>query len=1121
MHSRWVWLLGLVSLLVGSVACAAEETPLLVQQPALNKTTVVFVFGGYLWSLPRSGGEARQLTTGGHESEPHFSPDGQWIAFTGNYDGNRDVYVMPAEGGTPKRLTWYPGEDGALGWTPDGKQVLFASERDRYADFVKFYTVPKEGGVAQVLPMWRAAQGSYSPDGTHMAYVPNIQWQQAWKRYRGGQTTPIYIVRLSDLQLDKVQRDNSNDSHPVWFGDTVYFLSDRNGPVTLFAYDTKSKAVKQVVENKGLDFKSLSAGPDALAYEQFGGIYIFDPQSGKSQHIDVHIAGDLPATRPHWEKAGDKIQNAAISPTGVRAVFEARGEIISVPAEKGDIRNLTRTTTVAERDPSWSPDGKWIAMFSDESGEYALHLVDQSGLGEKKKINLGNPPSFFYSPTWSPDSKKIAFTDKRLNLWYVEIDRGTPVKVTTDLYDAWGVLFSPTWSPDSKWITYSKFTPNHLRAIYVYSLENAKSTILTDGMSDARYPVFDKGGKYLFFAASTDEGLSVSWLDMSGFQRPVTRSVYAVVLKKTDANPVEPESDDEKVGEKKGEDKGKDTDKDKEKSDEKSKDKKKDKDKEADKDKDKDKEKDKDKKEEVKVTIDLEGIGQRIVALPIKPANYVGLDTGKAGILFLGEEPPIGSLSGPNLASVSKFDLSTRKTEPYVSGISAFNVSANGEKALYRQGPPEGGQWFIAATSAAPKPNEGQLKLDSMEVYVDPRAEWNQMYHEVWRIERDFFYAPNFHGLNLADAEKKYTPYLQGAGGRQDVNHLFTEMLGELTVGHMFIFGGDVPKAPEVKGGLLGADYKVENNRYRFARIYNGENWNPDLRAPLTQPGVNVNVGDYLLEVNGREVHPPDEVYSFFENTGGKQIRIKVGPNPDGKDAREVTVVPVDNDFELRNRAWEEDNRRKVDELSGGKLAYLHVPDTARGGYVNFNRYYFAQADKQGAVIDERYNHGGAIADYIIDLVGRPLRNCAITREGDKWCSPLAQIFGPKTMIINEMSGSGGDALPWMFRQDKLGPLVGTRTWGGLVGIGGYPALLDGGYVMAPRAAIYGLHGEWEVENHGIAPDVEVENEPASVAAGHDPQLERAVQVTLENLKKNSVTIPDHPPYPDYQKKTQ
>ena len=1095
---------------------AAEETPLLVQAPTLSRAEIVFVYGGYLWSVSREGGNARQLTTGGHEGGPAFSPDGKWIAFTGEYDGNVDVFVMPAEGGEPRRLTWHPGADVVLGWTPDGKRVMFRSGRVAYADFNRLYTVAAEGGVPEVLPMWRGEEAWYSPDGTRIAYVPNLKWQESWKRYRGGQTTPVYIVRLSDLALEKVPRENSNDSDPVWMGDSVYFLSDRNGVVTLFAYDTKTKSVKQVVENKGLDLKSLSAGPDALVYEQFGGIYLFELQKGEAKKVAIHIAGDLPTTRPHFEKLADKIQNAGISPTGARALFEAHGEILTVPAEKGNTRNLTRTAAVAERDPEWSPDGKWIAFFSDEPGEYALHLVDQSGLGTVKKIDLGKPPSFFYGPTWSPDSKKIAFTDKRLNLWYVDLEKGTPapLKVDTDLYDAWGVLMSPAWSPDSKWLTFTKFLPNHMRAVYLYSLEGGKISQITDGLSDARYPIFDKGGKVLYFAASTDLGLAVTWLDLSGFQRPVSRNVYAAVLKKGDANPVEPQSDDEKLEGAKTDDKSKNADKSKDG----------DKDKDTKKNavnkgkpKEGDKGKESEKKEEpVKVTVDLDGIGQRIVAMPIKAANYVALDAGKAGTLFVTEIPDVPPLNAPAPLTVSKFDLTTRKTELFLGGISAFALSANGEKALYHQG--QGPTWFIAATSAAPKPGEGALKLDEMEVKVDPRAEWNEMYHEVWRIERDFLYDPHFHGLDLAAAEKNYAPYLKGAGGRADLNHLFVEMLGEVTIGHMFIFGGDIPKAPEVKGGLLGADYKEENGRYRFAKIFNGENWNPELRAPLTQPGVDVKVGDYLLEVNGAEVRPPDDVYRYFENTAGKQTRIKVGPHPDGKDARDVTVVPVADEGDLRNRAWEEDNRRKVDELSGGKVAYVHVPDTANGGFLNFNRFYFAQTDKQAAVIDERYNHGGAIADYIIDLLERPLRNCATTREGGKWCSPLAQIYGPKTMVINEMSGSGGDALPWMFRQDKIGPLVGTRTWGGLVGIGGYPALLDGGGVTAPRAAIYGLHGEWEVENHGIAPDIEVENDPASVAAGHDPQLEKAVQVTLEALKKNPVMIPEHPPYPNYHK---
>src|SRR5271168_174593 len=648
-------------------ANAAEETPLLLQSPTLSRTHIAFGYGGYLWTVARDGGEARQLTTGGHESGPIFSPDGKWIAFTGEYDGNLDVLVVPAQGGEPRRLTWLPGADFAVGWTPDGKKILFRSGREAFADINKLYTVPVEGGAPEALPMWRAEDGSFSPDASRIAYVPNLKWQNAWKRYRGGQTTPIYIVKLSDLSLEKLSRENSNDSNPVWVGDTVYFLSDRNGPVTLFSYDTKTKTVKLAVENKGLDFKSVSAGPDALVYEQFGGLFLFDPKSGNSTKVDVHIAADLPATRPHFEKVAEKISSAGLSPTGARAVFAARGEILTVPAEKGNARNLTRTTSVVERDPAWSPDGKSIAFFSDESGEYALHIVDQSGLGAVKKINLGNPPSFFYSPNWSPDSKKISYTDKRLTLWYVDVEKGAPVKVDTERWEDPGSAVDPNWSPDSKWLTYTRILPNHLHAVDLYSLETAKSTQITDGLSDARYPVFDKNGKSLYFTASTDIGLSVGWLDLSSYQRPISRSVYAVVLKKGDASPVEPESDEEKIGADKSGDSAKDKDSAKSK--------------ESDKGKEGGKGKEAEKKEEaVIVTIDFEQIGQRIVAMPIKAANYVGLATGKVGILYLTEIPEVLSLRAPTSATVSKFDLSTRKTEPFLSGINVFMISANGEK---------------------------------------------------------------------------------------------------------------------------------------------------------------------------------------------------------------------------------------------------------------------------------------------------------------------------------------------------------------------------------------------------------------------------------------------------------
>lgn len=1092
---RILWVCFLV-VLGFSAAGSANSGPLLLQGPTLSKTQIAFAYGGDIWIVSRAGGDAQRLVTGtGMLMGPHFSPDGTMLAYTGDYEGNLDVYVVPAGGGQPKRLTYHPGPDVALGWTPDGKSVLFHSHRLSYADSDQLFTVPVDGVFPTPLPLSQAEEGAFSPDGSHLAYVPYFQWEPGWKHYRGGQTTPVWIADLADSSLVKVPRDGSNDHNPLWIGDKVYFLSDRNGPVTLFEYDSRSQEVKQLIKNDGFDIKSASAGPGAIVYEQFGAIYLYDLHSGKSKRLNIAVNGDMPQVRPRFDKVDKQIENAQISPTGARAVFEAHGEIFTVPAEKGDVRNITNSPAVADRDPSWSPDGKSIAYFSDESGEYALHISSQNALGPVTKIDLGKPPTFFYSPTWSPDSKKITYFDKRLNLWYVDLEKKTPVHVDTDLFD--GSSFGTVWSPDSKWLAYTKQLDNRMNAICVYSLETAKATQITDGMSDAQFPDFDKGGKYLYFTASTDLGL-VAGGDMSAIDRPVSRSVYVVVLKKGVASPLAPESDEEN--------KKTDADAAKESSGDKA---------AADKSKESAEAKDKDKdkpKEPVKVEIDFDRISQRILAMPIPAKNYFGLFAGKEGEIFLAEGPPTVSFEGPPSLTAWKFTLKTRKTDKLMEGISAFNTSFDGEKMLYKQGQ----AWFINPADKPPEPGKGGLKTADMEVRVDPHAEWNQIYHEVWRIERDFFYDPHHHGLDLAQAEKTFAPYLDNVASRGDLNYLFREMLSYMSVGHMFVGGGTEPEIPKVKVGLLGADYKIENGRYRFTHVYDGENWNPRLQAPLTQPDVDVREGEYLLAVNGRELHDTDNIFSFFLETAGQQVVLKVGPNPNDTGSRQVTVVPVDNEENLRNLYWVESNRRKVDQMTGGKVAYVYVPDSGPGGYSNFNRYFFAQVGKQAAIIDERFNHGGFLADFIVDYLRRPLLNKVMTREGkDQW-EPAGAIYGPKVMIVNQFAGSGGDALPWYFRKLSIGPIVGERTWGGLIGIGGYPPLLDGGRVMAPRWAIYGLKGEWEVENRGIKPDIEVEMNPKAVREGHDPQLEKAVETVMDLLKQHP--IPDYakPAYPDY-----
>lgn len=1076
----------LILIVVSTAAFAQADKVTLYRQPTMNRTDIVFVYAGDLWKVPRAGGSAIRLTSNvGTESSPIFSPDGGWIAFTGEYDGNIDVYVMPAEGGEPRRVTYHPGADQAIGWTPDGSQVVFLSARGTGFPVPKMYTMPVAGGgLPTELPFPMAGgPASFSPDGSKIAYMPLAPAFLQWKKYRGGRTTKIWIGNMSDSAVEEIPRQNSNDIIPMWIGNKIYFLSDRNGRnFTLYSYDTGTKKVAEAVANTGLDLKSASAGPDGIVYEQFGTINIFDPSSGRSSRINITLNGDLSQVRPRYVRAAPSISNVALSPAGARAVFEARGEIISVPAEKGNARNLTNTPGVAERDPAWSPDGRWVAYFSDESGEYALHLRDQNGMGEVKKIALGNPSSYFYAPKFSPDSKKVVFTDKRLNVWYLDIDKGAMIKVDTNPYENPFSVLDPNWSPDSKWLVYTKQLNNRLCAVFLYSLESGKSTQVTDGLSDARYASFDRNGKYVYFTASTDNGPTTGWLDMSGYPFQTTRSVYAVVLKKSDPSPLSPESDEEKIA-----------------------------------DPNAPKTPPGAKPEPVVVAIDLDRIGQRVVSLPLPARNYVGLTPGKSNAFFLAEAiPPSGVTPTPpqNGVTIYRYNGDTRKAEKVLDNVTAFDVSANGEKMLFGQPP---GRFTIASTSQPLKPGEGVLNVADMEVYVDPRAEWKQMYHEAWRIQRDFFYDPGYHGLNLASAEAKYAPYLNAVASRADLNYLFQEMLGNMSVGHHNSGGGDAPQPQRYTGGLLGADFAIENGRYRFARVYDGENWNPGLVAPLTQPGVNVQAGEYLLAVNGRDLKATDNIYSYFQETAGRQIVIKVGPNPDGSGAREVTVVPVANEGGLRNLAWIEDNRRKVYQLSGGKLGYVYLPNTGGAGYTNFNRYYFAQIDRDGVVVDERFNGGGSAADYMIGYMTKPLMNFWSTREGNNFTTPVGAIYGPKTMIINEYAGSGGDLLPWLFRENKVGTLVGRRTWGGLVGIYNYPTLIDGGAVTAPRVAFRNLNGELDVENKGVPPDVDIDLDPRMWRQGHDVQLEKAVEVTLAAAQKNPKR-PANGPFPNYQK---
>lgn len=1088
-------------------AATAQTTPVqLLREPGLSATEICFTFAGDIWLVPRAGGDARRLTASpGTESGCRFSADGKWVAYTNTTNNNPDVYVIATMGGTPTRLTYHPAIDVVRGWSPDG-QVLFMSDRDNVAlaqagGAPRLFAQSVGGVKPTAIDLPSVWNGELSADGKRLAYMPYPSANAIWKRYRGGRTTPIWIATLADAAIEKVPRDNSNDLWPMWVGDTVFFVSDRDGPATIYSYDSRTKAVKRRVENRGLDIKYASTGPGAIVYEQFGEIHLLDLASGKDTPVPIRLAGELTEALPRWVSVGDRLERPSLSPTGVRAAFEARGEIITVPAKKGDARDITRTVGATERSPSWSPDGQTLAYFSDAGGGYHLELRGQTGLAQPRSIKLGDDDTYYSGSLWSPDGRRIAYSTSRGELWYADVATGKLTKVDTDPQGPQGD-FSISWSPDSRWLAYGRTIGNRLGAVFVYDTQRGSSTQVTDGLSDAGNPAFDAEGKYLYFAASTDAGPATDF-SMTTYDHPITRSVYAIVLRSDLPSPLAPESDEEKA---KGDSAAKSSARAAA----------------GDVQGARAAKPNKDSTAKVKapdpVRIDFENIDQRTIALPIPARDYVALRPGKTGILVLAEAPLIPvdlQQPGPGRVTLHKFDLGERKTEQLVGDVTAFDLSRDGEKLLYKQKD----KWAIAAIAQPVKPGDGALNTGDIQVATDPRAEWKAMYHEAFRLQRAFFYDPSYHGLDLAATEKFYLRYLDGLGSRADLDYLFQEVFGNLTVGHLYVNGPPGTPGRTPGNGLLGADYAIENGRWRFAKVYAGESWNPDFRAPLTQPGVNVRAGEYLLAVDGRDLTASENIEHALEGTAGKSVVLRVGPNANGTGARDVTVVPLATERLLRHLAWIDGNRRTVDKLSGGKLAYIYVPNTANAGYTRFNRYFFAQQDKLGAVVDERFNGGGNIADYMIDYLRRSAPfNYVTSRYGKDTPIPAGAIYGPKVMLINEYAGSGGDELPWLFRRFKVGLLVGKRTWGGLVGIGGYPTLMDGGTVTAPRVALWSAEGKYEVENQGVAPDVEVDLEPAAWRQGHDTQLEKGVAILMEELAKRPPVTVKRPAFPTWAK---
>ncbi|MCB0632719.1 MAG: PDZ domain-containing protein [Saprospiraceae bacterium] len=1057
----------LVILLFLSVSLSAQGTRLL-RQPTLSSDKIVFVYADDLWIVSRDGGTAQRLTSNeGAETFPHFSPDEKYIAFSAEYDGNTDVYVIPATGGSPQRLTFHPGDDIVQGWTPDN-QVLFRSSREGYPTRLnKLYTVPLSGDFPKATAMPRAAWGEISPDGRYAAYIPITFWDPEWRNYRGGQAMPVWIVDLQTLSLTRVpQPTKERHLDPVWYNGEVFFLSERDYAMNIWAFNPADQSLRQVTHHKDFDVKSLDAGPNGIVYEQGGFLHLLDPQSGDAELVNIQVLGDMNFARPRWEDVpAAGLINAQISPTGKRAIFEYRGEIFSVPKEDGDWRNLTMSSGIADRSPVWSPKGDQIAWFSDGSGEYELIIADQTG-GNRKSWKLPNP-TFYFRPDWSPDGKYIAYTDTDYNIWYVDVSNGNAKKVDTDRYAHPNRAMNPVWSPDSKWIAYARQLESHFKAVFVYNIETGRKHQLTDGMADAITPVWDAGGKYLYFLASTNYGLNTGWLDMSSYDPDVSRNLYLIVLGKDDPSPFLPKTGDEEA--------------------------------EA-------KDKKDNKEEEVKVTIDPDGITNRILAADLPDRNYTGLVAGPENSVFLLEAIP--NESGQQL---HQYDLKEKKRNDFMSGVREAVIAHDRKSLLVRNG----SGWAIVDTKNKPKDGDGKLPM-KLRIKIEPQEEYQQIFREGWRYMRDFLYVENVHGAPWDEVWQWYSPWIADVRHRSDLNYVLDILSGEVSVGHSYVRGGDMPDVERVGIGLLGADYELENGRYRIQKIYTGESWNPQLQGPLAQPGLNVSNGDYILAVNGVELAAGQNIYSLFEETVGRQTLLTVNNRPTMDGSRTLTVMPVASESQLRAFDWIEGNRRKVDELSGGKLAYVYVPNTGGPGFTSFNRYYFAQQDRKGVVIDERNNGGGSAADYMIDIMNRKLFGFFNSAANDHrpWTTPMAGIWGPKVMIINERAGSGGDLLPYMFRAAKIGPLVGTRTWGGLVGTWDTPPFIDGGRFVAPRGGFFDTDGKWAVEGEGIAPDIEVIQEPKLVSEGRDPQLEAAVAEAMRLLSEEEFELKPEPPAP-------
>jgi len=1099
MGSRGLLALALAVLLAAGSVHAATESRLL-RYPDIHGDKIIFSYGGDLWNVPSTGGTATRLTSHvGLEGFAKFSPDGRTIAFSAVYDGNLDVYTIPAAGGVPKRLTYHPFSDVIVDWHPSGDKVLYRSAKESKTNpgprYRRLFTIDEDGGYPEALPLFEGELTSYSPDGKKIAYNRMSREFRTWKRYRGGMAQDIWLYDLEKNEVEKLTEFEGTDAFPMWYGDRIYFISDREHTMNIFCLDLNTREIRKITNHDKYDVKWPSLGGDAIVYENGGYLYVLDLNTEQSQKISVYVPGELNEKRPRYERVANMIRSYSLSGTGKRAAFGARGDIFTLPAEKGNMRNLTRTPGVRERSPEFSPDGKWVAYFSDKTGEYEIYLRKPDGTGEEVRVTTGFH-NFPFSLEWSPDSKKLIVYNQTFSLYYVDIDEKKVHKIDED---EWWDLNDYSWSADSKWIAYSKNADNGNRSIYLYSLDKSESYKVTGDLYYDYNPAFDPDGKYLYFFSDRMTNFQFNQYDYDiNYVYPTALCV--ATLRVDVPSPLAPESDEVEVKEEKKEEEG-------EKKEE-----------ENDKKKEKDTKKEgkeEEEKEEEALTIDIEGFENRVIGLPIGMGNFGGLVAAK-GKVFYAQVPNfvVTSLFDMVFSFELKFyDLEKREAKTMISGINGYAVSADRKKVLYRARQVFG----IIDAAEGKKVGDGTIKTNELEMKVDPIAEWKQMFDEAWRLERDFFYVENMHGVNWKRIKKRYEAFLPHLTSRSDLTYIIGEMVAELNIGHAYVGGGDYPDLQMVGGGQLGCDFEVDekNGLYRITKIYQGRNWDPQFRAPLAQPGITVNEGDYLLEINGVELKYPDNPYAHLENLAGKQTVIKVSPEENGDNAKEFTVIPVRSDINLRYNDWVESNRQKVLEATGGRVGYVHVPDTNVWGLMEFAKYFYSQTTMDGIIIDVRYNSGGWMPSLFIDRMARKITSMWAQRYGKIRQFPVRAPMGHLACVINAYAGSGGDAFPYMFRQAGLGPLIGKRTWGGLVGMNRNVPLMDGGYCTVPTIGFVDLEGNYVVENIGVPPDIEIDNRPDLVVKGRDPQLEKAIEYIMKKIEEDPPKLPKRPKDPD------